>query len=280
MVTPDYYRTFGIRVAQGRAFTDQDTAGSPPVAIVNEAFAKRYMADLDPLKQRLVIEQLIAGATRLGPAVEWQIVGVYRNVRNGGPRGDFPEIDVPFWQSPWPGTLMAARTAGTPTSVARSLAAVVSSMDSDLPMADVKAMDQLVEESLAGDRFSAFLFGAFSGLALVLAALGIYGVMSFAVAQRTHEIGLRMALGAGHRQVVRQILKEGMTTALLGVALGSVGAYLVGRAMQGSLFGVDALDPLAFGVVATTLLASALFACLIPAWRAAAVDPMVALRQD
>jgi hypothetical protein len=136
-------------------------------------------------------------------------------------------------QSPWPGTTMAVRTAVDPDSTRKSLAAVVQSMDADLPMADVKTMDQLVDEALAGDRFNALLFGSFAGLALVLAALGIYGVMSFAVAQRTHEIDLRMALGAGRGQVLRQVLREGMGTALVGAAVGCLGAYFVGRAMQG-----------------------------------------------
>ena len=186
---------------------------------------------------------MIPGVTRLGPAVEWQIVGVYPAVRNGGPRGDFPEIDVPFAQSPWPGTVMAVRTTTEPDSARKALAAAVQSLDPNLPMADVKTMDQMVHESLAGDRFQALLFGGFAAVALVLAALGIYGVMSFAVAQRTHEIGLRMALGAGREQVVRQILREGMITALAGVAIGTVGAYLVGRAMQGMWFGVGVVDP-------------------------------------
>ncbi len=280
MVTPDYYRTFGIRMSQGRGFDEHDVAGSPMVAIVNEAFVKRHLTGLDPVKTRLIIDALVPGVTRVGSSIEWQIVGVYKDVKNGGPRGDFPEIDVPFWQSPWPGTVMAARTLGRPTSVAKEIAAVVASIDPDLPVADVKPMDQLVTESLAGDRFSALLFGTFAGLALVLAALGIYGVMSFAVAQRTHEIGLRMALGAEQWQVIRQILKEGVGTALVGVAIGTVGAYFVGRTMQGALFGVQAFDPLAFGVVAATLIGSAVVACFVPARRAAAVDPMVALRQD
>jgi putative ABC transport system permease protein len=139
-------------------------------------------------------------------------------------------------------------------------------------------MDQLVYERLAFDRFQAVLFGSFAGIALVLAALGIYGVMSFAVVQRTHEIGLRMALGAGRAQVLRQILREGLTTALVGLALGSIGAWLAGRAMRGMLFGVDAIDPLAFSIVAALLLGASILACFIPAMRAASVDPMTALR--
>jgi putative ABC transport system permease protein len=280
MVTPDYFSTFGIPIQRGRAFTERDTEGAPRVAIVNDAFVRQYMKDVDPLQQRIVVEQLIPGVTRLGPGVEWRIVGVYRAVRNGGPRGDFPEIDVPFAQSPWPQAAMAIRTTLDPDSARRSVEAVVQSIDRDLPVSDLQTMDQIVDRALAGDRFKAFLFGGFAAVALVLAALGIYGVMSFSVAQRTHEIGLRMALGAGRERVVREILVEGMGTAIVGVTLGSIGAYLVGRAMQGALFGVTATDPVAFSVVAGLLLASAMLACLVPAMRAASVDPMVALRQD
>ena len=147
-------------------------------------------------------------------------------------------------------------------------------------MADVKTMDQLVHESLAGDRFSTALFGSFAAVALLLAAVGIYGVMSFVVSQRTHEIGLRMALGAGRARVLWQIMGEGLGTALVGIVLGSFGAYWVGRAMQGMVFGVGTIDPVAFSIVALTLLTSSLVACLVPARRAASVDPMKALRQE
>jgi putative ABC transport system permease protein len=282
MVSPEYYRTFGIEMIKGRAFTSQDRAGSLPVAIVNERFVKRYLSGRDPLTQRLSIEQLIPGVTRLGPAVEWQIVGVARHVRNGGPRLEegFPEINVPFLQSPWPGASVAIRTAGDPGSVQQSIAAVLRSVDSDLPMANVRTMDQIINESMASDRFNTALFGAFAAVALLLASFGIYGVMSFVVAQRTHEIGLRMALGAARGRVVRQVLREGMVTALVGVVLGTAGAYGVGRAMQGMWYGVGAMDPWAFSVVAIALLGSALIACFIPARRAASVDPMVALRQE
>jgi putative ABC transport system permease protein len=281
MVTPEYYKTFGITIKRGRAFTDQDRADGIRVAIVNQAFVNRYLKDADPLKQRLVIEQLIPGVTKLGPAVEWQIVGIYGDIHNGGPRGDdFPEIDVPFAQSPWPGVPLAVRTSGDPDVIRTSLAAAVSEIDPDLPLADVKTMEQLVSESMSGDRFNAMLFGSFAAVALLLAALGIYGVMSFVVAQRTHEIGLRMALGAGQSRVLRQVIREGMTTAMYGVVVGSAGAYGVGRAMQGFWYGVGALDPVGFSLVATTLLLAALLACVVPARRAASVDPMVALRQE
>jgi len=278
MVTPDYFKTFGIPIQQGRAFTEQDSAGAPRVAIVNDAFVRQYLSGLDPLKQQISVEQLLAGEAKLGEAVTWQIVGVYRAVRNAGPRGDFPEIDVPFAQSPWPDTTVAVHTSMDPESVRTSVAAIVQSLDPDLPIADVRTMAQHVRESLEIDRFQALLFGGFAVVALVLAALGIYGVMSFAVVQRTHEIGLRMALGAGREQVLRQILREGMTTALIGVGLGSIGAYFVGRAMRGMLFGVGAIDPVAFSIVAGLLLGASMLACAIPALRAASVDPMKALR--
>jgi putative ABC transport system permease protein len=280
MVTPEFFKTFGIRIERGRAFTDQDSANAPRVAIVNDAFVRQYLKGQDPLKQRLMIEQLIPGVTKLGEAVEWQVVGVYRDVRNGGPRGDFPEIDVPFAQSPWPGSIVAVRTSVAPDGVRQSIAATIRAIDPELPMTDVRTMDQVVHESLAGDRFQALLFGAFAVVALMLAALGIYGVMSFSVAQRTHEIGLRMALGAGREQVVRQILREGMTTALVGLVIGVAGAWLVGRAMQGMVFGVGAIDPTAFSIVAGLLLLAAALACLVPARRAASIDPMTALRQE
>ncbi len=281
MVTPDYFETFGIRIDRGRAFTEQDRAGNIPVAIVNDVFVKRYLSGVDPLSQRVVVEQLIPGVERLGPEITWQIVGVYRNVRNGGPRGDgFPEIDVPFWQSSWPGVFVAVRTSGDPAAESKSIAAVVRSLDPDLPMADVKTMDQMVSESLGGDRFGALLLGSFAATALLLAAVGIYGVMSFAVAQRTHEIGLRMALGATGRQVRKMVMAEGLTTALIGTAIGLVGAVLVGRVMRAMLYGVTAYDVTALAVVAAILLAAALLACYMPARRASGVDPMVALREE
>jgi putative ABC transport system permease protein len=280
MVSPSYFDTFGIRVIRGRAFTNSDRLGTQPVAIVNETFVRRYFADVDPLAQRILVEQLIPGVTRLGPPIEWQIVGVYRDIRNAGPRdAGFPEIDVPLAQSPWPDVSVAVRTAGDPAGVQRAIADVVRGIDPDLPMVGVQTMQQLVDRSIAPDRFRTALFGSFGAVALLLAALGIYGVMSFLVAQRTPEIGLRMALGAERRRVVGQVVKEGMTAAAAGVALGLIGAYFVGRAMQGMWFGVGAIDPIAFSAVALALILAALLACIVPARRAASVDPLTALRE-
>ena len=281
MVTPEYFRTFGISISKGRVFTSQDLAGNVPVAIVNDAFVKKYLSNLDPLKQRLSIEQLIPGQTKLGPPLEWQIVGVYHNVHNGGIRGDgFPEVNVPFSQSPWPQAAIAVRTAGDPASMTKSIAAVVLSIDPDLPLDQVKTMDQIVDESLSGDRFGTVLFGSFAAVALLLAAIGIYGVMSFAVAQRTHEIGLRIALGAGPAQVLRLVLGEGILLALGGLLLGLGGTYFVGRLMKSLLYQVNAMDPTPVSAVTAVLLLSALLACYIPARRATQVDPMVALRDE
>jgi putative ABC transport system permease protein len=281
MVTPSYFDTFGIRFDKGRPLNQDDRAGGPPVAVVNESFAKRFFPDGDVLSKRILVEQMIPGVTKLGPYISWQIVGVYHNVRNGGPRGEgFPEIDVPFAQSPWPQAAIAARAAGDPANLSKSVAQIVESMDPNLPLAQVKTMDQIIDESMAGDRFEAFLFAAFAAIALFLATLGIYGVMSFAVAQRTHEIGLRMALGAGASRVLSLVLREGMILALIGLVLGLGGAFFVGRVMHSLVYNVSTIDITAFSTVALLLLASALLACYIPAHRATRVDPMRALRQE
>jgi putative ABC transport system permease protein len=208
------------------------------------------------------------------------VVGVFRDVRNGGPRNEArPEVDVPFAQSPWPSARVTLRSTGDPNGLRNAVGGIVQSMDPDLPMAGVRTLEEVVSSSLANDRFNALLFSSFGGMALLLAAIGIYGVMSFVVAQRRHEVGLRMALGADRGQVVRLVVKDGMATALLGTMLGFVGAYFVGRAMQGMWFGVDALDLGRFALAASVLVGTALLACYVPARRAATVDPLTALRE-
>jgi predicted permease len=264
---------------QGRSFDESDTATSPRVAMVNEKFANRYFAGVNPLQQRITVNQLIPSG-KPGPPVEWQIVGVFHNVRNDGVRDDYPEIDVPFWQSPMPRVSVAVRTDGDPHNLIESLATAVNSIDPDLPLAGVKTMDQIVTEQLAVDRFAMVLFGSFAVMALLLATIGVYGVMAFGVAQQTREFGIRMALGAQRSRVLSQVLKEGTILAAIGSTIGLCGAYLVGRAMQSTLFGVAAFDVRAFGVVALVLLVAALLACFLPAWRASRIEPMEALRDE
>ncbi|HJX00714.1 MAG TPA: ABC transporter permease [Terriglobales bacterium] len=279
MVTSSYFNTFGIQVERGRAFNEQDSAQSPRVAMVNQNFVRRFLAGKDPLGQRVIVEQLIPGVDKLGPPLEWEIVGVFQNVRGGNLRNsDRAEIDVPFDQSPWPQASFAVRTAGDPLEMSKSIAAVIRSVEPDVALANLKSMDQVVDDTLVADRFLALLYGTFATVGLLLAAVGIYGVMTFSVAQRTHEIGLRMALGAAREQVLALILKEGLALALIGVGLGLIGAGLVGRAMRGMLYGVGTFDVSAFAGVAVILFGAALLACYVPAQRATKVDPMVALR--
>ena len=281
MLTPEYFDTFGVRVVRGRPIDEHDVAGGPRVMMVDETFVKRYLKGLDPLRQRIVVEDLIPGVERLGPPVEWQIVGVFHTVQYGGrPNADRAVMYVPFWQSPWPSSTIAVRTGNDPASVTRSIAAAVHSLDPEMPLAQTETMERVVNETRAGDRFGTVLYGSFAAVALLLAALGIYGVIAFLVEQRTHEIGLRIALGAGRMEVLRLVLGEGMALAGCGLVLGLLGAWLVGRAMQSMLYGVTALDFGAFSAVGAVLLASALVACYVPAQRAAAVDPMIALRQE
>ena len=281
MITPQYFEVFGIHMEQGRAFTDQDSAGAVPVAIVNQTFAKEFLSGVDPLSQRIVAEQLVPGVTKRGTPIAWQIVGVYKNFHNGGPKGEgFPEIDVPFAQSPWPQAQIGVRTTIDPESVGNSIAGIVQSMDPDLPLGNPRTMDQIIDRWSAGDRFTGLLFGSFAAMALLLAAVGIYGVMSFAVAQRTHEIGLRIALGAARSNVLALIMKEGLLLALAGFIFGLGGAYGVGKAMHSLFYNVGTIDLAAFSAVSTALFLAALLACFIPAHRATLIDPMQALRDE
>jgi putative ABC transport system permease protein len=289
IVTPEYFETFGIRIVQGRALTAHDRASAQRVAVVNERFVKRFLGGRDPLDQRVLMNQFVPGAPRLGfgpgapgSAVEWRIVGVFRDISNLEQFDDpiAAQIYVPFAQSPWLQSMVSVRTAADPQKLQRSLAAEVQAMDRDLPLTEVRTMDQIVGERLAPDRLNVALYGGLAALALVLAALGIYGVMTYTVAQRTPEIGLRMALGAGHADVRLQVLLEGLRLAGSGLALGLAGAYALGRAMQSTLYGTGALSLPVLLAVGLVLLAAALVACYLPARRASAVDPMIALRQE
>jgi putative ABC transport system permease protein len=279
-VSSDYFKTFGIQLLKGRSFTEQDTATSVRVAIVNQEFASRYLKGLDPLQQRLSIEQIIPGMPQLGPAVEWQIVGICHNVRYGDFRDDGAEINVPFAQSLSPNVNIGVRTAEDPAAMTKTIAGAVHSIDPQIALARVRTMDQVKEESLGEDRYTMILFAGFAAVALVLAAIGIYGLMAFGVAQRTQEIGLRLALGAGKLRVIWLILREASLLAAVGLGIGLAGSVLVGQTMRTTLYGVAAMDFAVIVSVAAILFFTALFASYWPARRAASIDPMQALRTD
>ena len=279
-VSPDYYKTFGIRVVQGRSFSEQDTATSVRVAMVNEEFARRYLKDVDPLQQRLSIEEVIPGLPKLGPPVEWQIVGIFHNVRYGDFRDAFPEVDVPYAQSLAPDVTVGVRTEEEPAAMSKAVAAAVHSIDPQIALARLRTLDQVKEESLGEDRYTMVLFASFAVVALLLAAVGIYGLMAFAVAQRTNEIGLRLALGATRVHVIWLILREASLLAALGLGIGLVGSVLVGRTMRSTLYGVGAMDLSVIVSVGMILFVTAVFASYLPARRAARIDPMKALRTD
>lgn len=280
MVTPDFFKTFGIRMVNGRSFTDQDNASSVKVAVINEDFVKKYFSGVDPLQQGVSVEQLIPGVTKLGPPIEYQIVGVYHNVRSRESKDPRPEMQIPFWQIPWSGAGIGVRTVNDPATMVKSIAAAVHSVDPEIALAQPRSMEEVRELVLSNDRFTLVLFVSFAAVALLLAALGVYGVMSFSVAQRSHEIALRMALGADRGRVVALVVREGLVLASIGLTVGLIGAYFVGRGMQTTLYGIGKLDLSVFASVAFLLLFAAVTACLVPARRAASVEPMQALRAE
>jgi putative ABC transport system permease protein len=288
-VTPEHFDTFGIRLLRGRAVTGADGPTTQRVAVVNERFVELYLEGREPVGQRVVMDGLVPragglgpGAAAPGPPAEWHIVGVFRDVSNAERFGDprAPEIYLPFAQSPWPQVKIAVRSAtDRPETLRRSVAQAIQTLHPDLALTEVRTMDEIVGERLAPDRLNIALYGGLAMLALVLAAIGIYGVMAYAVTQRAPEIGLRMALGADQWQVRRQILREGMMLAACGLLLGLLGAYGLGRAMQSTLYGTSAVSLPVLSAVGAVLLAAAALASYLPARRASAVDPLIALRQ-
>jgi len=281
LVTPSYFDTFGVRLLHGRFLNDDDRADSPQVVMVSQSFVERYLQGVDPLHQSLLLQKIVPNQ-KPGTATAWQIVGVFHDIRNGEHLTDktAPQIFAPYWQSPWPYVGLAVRTALDPGVISQNIRDAVAQALPGYSLAHIETMQQAVNIELKGDRFGMVLFGMFAVLALLLAALGIYGVLAFAVAQRSHEIGLRMALGAQQRDVVLLILGDGMKLALAGVGIGLMGVVVLGHLMRSTLYGIKTIDAGSFAAVALVLLAVAVLASYIPARRSARVDPMIALRQE
>ena len=275
-VTSGYFKVMGIPLLEGREFDERDVTGAPPVAIVNQTFARRFFANEDPIGKRYVY------GTPAPDNNQWiTIVGVVGDMRRTGfDRPVRPETFLPEGQASDNRLTIVARTTGEPSALAGAMRSEVWAIDKDQSVYDIKTMRQILSEMLSQRRFSMLLLGIFAAAALTLAAVGIYGVMSYAVSQRTREIGLRMALGAERRDVMKLVVGQGIALAAIGVGVGLVLAVALTRLMSSLLFGVAATDPITFAGVSVLLTGVALGACFVPARRAARVDPMVALRYE
>ncbi len=274
-VSTGYFRTMGMRLIRGREFNDADVEGKEKVVIVDETLARRIYADEDPIGRRMIF-----GGSTSAPQW-WTIVGVVGAVRHYGlKRGDRMHAYTPYQQASNASMTIVARATGDPASLTAAMRNEVAALDKDAPLYATRPMTEVVAAAMWDDKYVGILFGVFASLALALVAVGIYGVISFSVAQRTREIGLRMALGAQKGDVLRMIIRQGLALAGLGAAVGLGGAALASRLMKSMLFNVSATDPLIFTLLPLTLLVVALAACWLPARRAAKVDPMVALRVE
>ncbi|HLM55515.1 MAG TPA: ABC transporter permease, partial [Pyrinomonadaceae bacterium] len=273
-VTPDYLRTLGVPLRAGRELEERDGPEAPQVVLVNETTARKHWPGADAVGRRVKL-----GPNAQGPWVT--VVGVVGDVRNFGLESEArPEVYAPHRQSPQGRMRLVLRTGGDPLGLVPAVRSAVRSLDPELPFSQVTTMEELLARSVAQRRLSTLLLGGFAGTALLLAALGIYGVMAYSVTQRAREIGIRMALGARGGDVVRMVLRQGMALALAGVACGMAAGLVAARLMRGLLYGVSAVDPLTFFGMAGVLTCVALLACYVPARRATKIDPLIALRAE
>ena len=282
-ISSDYFRVMKIPIKQGRFFNDADNAAAPPVAIVNEAMAKRYFDGQDPFARQLSIGRGLNDPPR-------QVIGVVGDVKQHGldrPAPPMVYIPIPQMSDKLMATVRAftsahftVRTTTTPLSLSADIKREIAQVDPTIPLSNISSMEEIAALSIATQRFHMFLLGLFGALGLLLATVGIYGVMAYAVTQRTNEIGIRIALGARASNVIGLVLRQGLSLVMAGTALGLVGAWALTRLMKTLLFGVSATDPITFVAVSVLFAGVALTACFVPARRAAKVDPMVALRYE
>ena len=279
IATPNYFHTMNIPLMSGRDFNDRDDAKAPGVVIVNQAFAQKFFPN-----ENVLGKHITPGASNHGNPPPREIIGVVANVK--GRRldvQDLPEYYIPYAQLNFGSMTVCLRTSVEPHSLTSAVRNVVASMDSDLPIYDIKTMDEYLTATLATPRFQSMLLQAFAGLAILLTAVGLYGVISYAVAQRTHEIGVRITLGASRGSVIGMVLKSGLQLTGIGVAAGIALSLIAGRfisSLNNVLFGIKPTDAVTFAAVIAIVASVSVVACYIPAWRASKVDPMLALRYD
>jgi putative ABC transport system permease protein len=279
-ITPDYFHAMGIPLTQGREFSASDSNGAPPVAIISETVARRYWPHSSPIGSHLTIISREYSGESAGTSLPLQIVGVVKDVRGFDLWQPNPDIYVPFAQHPAPSVTLTVRTSVPPLSVMPAVRGAVAALDSEQPIERIETLDDMVSDTYGAIRFPMILVWIFAALALLLSAIGIFGVMSYTVSRRTQEMAIRMALGADGRQVLLLVLREGLGITLIGVAIGVVTALTLSRVMSDYVYGIKPTDPLTFAAAAGVLVMVALLASYLPARRATRVDPIVALRHE
>jgi putative ABC transport system permease protein len=271
-VSTGYFDTVRTPLLQGRVFTERDTASTPPVVVVNQTVADRYWPGQNPIGRHLANSR---------DMIQREVVGVVADVKfNALNVASSEEMYLPLEQIPWPTTTLIVRSAANPEALVSAVRAKIAEIDPTLPISSIATMESVVATSVAQPRILSEFVGVFAGFALLLAAIGIYGVMGYSVAARTQEVGIRMSLGAEPRDILKLVVRQGMRLALIGVAIGVVASLALTRLISTLLFGVSASDPLAFALAAAALVATALVACYLPARRATRVDPMIVLRYE
>jgi putative ABC transport system permease protein len=270
-ITPDYFRTLHAKLLRGRAFNEHDNESAAGVAIVNETMARRFWPNQDPIGKQMIVARA---------ELHVQIVGIVADVKAAGLDADArAELYTPYDQRPWPSMALLVRTTGEPMLVASPVRKQIMQVDADLPVTSIRTLDEVVAESFGRRRLTLWLFGAFASTALVLAAIGIYGLLAYSVEQRRQEMGIRQALGARQRDILALILSQGLRLALAGVFIGIAGALALTRLLSNLLFHVSPTDPATFGAVAILFVGVAAMASYLPARRALDVDPLVAMRE-
>jgi predicted permease len=283
-VTPGYFEALGVTLKRGRFFTEADTAGAPRVVIIDEQLAKKYWPNSDPIGRRMFRPDQPGDLVRPGPTVKWmEVVGVVGTVKQEGlvegEQARFGAFYRPFAQEPVTYVGLAIKTSGDPTAVTGAVRKAIVDLDPALVFDDVMALPERVERSLHSRRTPMLLALGFGAVALMLASIGIYGVLAYQVSQRTREIGIRMSLGSDAAAILRLIFSEGARLVLIGLGAGVAGTFALRQAIASQLYGVGALDPIVLASVSGVLAVAACLACFIPARRASRVDPVVALAQ-
>jgi putative ABC transport system permease protein len=281
MVSNSYFHSLGIQLRKGRGLSEKDTKGAPPVTVINETMARKYFKDENPVGQRILVQEILYGKPVLGPEIPWEVVGVIADEKiNGLDDNRSAGMYVPIDQSPAQYVNLVVKGSVNPETMQQSIRQQVRQIDPNQALTNVKTLETIKSESVGQNRLRTTLLSVFAGIALLLAAIGIYGVISYSVVQRTHEMGVRSALGASRLDIYRLVIGNGMLMASCGLAIGLAGAFGLTRLLTSLLFGVSATDPGTMSAVAGVLIAVALSACYVPARRATKVDPAVALRYE